>query len=213
MRKTTEHNQKGFTIIELMISTTVFSVMLVLASAGIIQIGRIYYKGITTNRTQETTRAIVDDVSRNYQITPNTSFRQVNGASGAPSAVCVGLIRYTYQLGAITTESQHGLWTDRIKASGACEPLDLSASIPSDDNTDTTDLGKGTQRELLARNMRVDQFSVSKSSADNTLNVKVRVIYGALDVWDTATQSCKSTLFGGQFCAAASLESFVKARL
>ena len=50
--------QKGFTVLELMIATTVFSVMLLLTTTGMIQIGKVYYKGLVTAKTQDTVRSI-----------------------------------------------------------------------------------------------------------------------------------------------------------
>lgn len=209
MKQTLSKNQKGFTILELMIATMVFSVMLILASVGIIQIGRVYYKGITTNRTQETTRAIVSDISRNYQITPNTQYAFT---AGNPAAVCVGSTRYTYKINSVVTGNQHALWADRLNPGGNCVPLDLGMAFPVDGNTDTSNLGKVSQHELLAPNMRLAEFSVTKSASTNSLTVKARVIYGDPDL-SPDNQTCKPMTLGGQFCAAASLESFVKGRL
>ena len=54
--------QNGFTIIELLIATTVFSLILLISVAGILQISRMYYRGVTQSRTQETARSIIDEV-------------------------------------------------------------------------------------------------------------------------------------------------------
>jgi prepilin-type N-terminal cleavage/methylation domain-containing protein len=64
-----QKGQKGFTIIELMISTVIFSLVLLGASAGIIQIGKKYSKGITYARTQEVARSTVDEIAQSLQFT------------------------------------------------------------------------------------------------------------------------------------------------
>lgn len=69
--------QRGFTIIELMISTVVFSLVLLAASAAIIQIGKKYYKGITNARTQEVARSTVDEIAQSLQFT-NQSIKVPN---------------------------------------------------------------------------------------------------------------------------------------
>lgn len=207
-------DQKGFTILELMIATTVFSVMLMLASAGIIQIGRIYYKGITTNRTQEVTRSVVEDISRNYQLTGNKSYQAADGPDGV-KVVCIGLTRYTYKTEQIVDATHHALWTDRLNSTGNCQPVDLAKTNPSDgdENSDNTELGKTLQREMLGRNMRLgNNFSLAKDDANDGLRISVKVIYGEKDlIMDDGT--CQPMGFGGQFCAVASLDSFVKGRL
>jgi prepilin-type N-terminal cleavage/methylation domain-containing protein len=110
--------QKGFTVIELMISTAVFSMILLVVLGAITQIGRMYYKGIVSTKTQEVTRALVDRISQGIQY----------GASGtgqigelvitpsppatAPTIYCVGKSRYFLYLDKTTTATEHALWGD-----------------------------------------------------------------------------------------------------
>jgi prepilin-type N-terminal cleavage/methylation domain-containing protein len=205
-------DQSGFTIIELIIATTVFGVMMLLATAGIIQIGKIYYKGVTTARTQETTRAIVDEISRSIQMTDNTTlaYSASDGANGERST-CVGTTRYTYLTNGTILRStdEHVLWTDQIKSGASCAPLNLKQPNPVDGNTDTSVQGK----ELLARNMRLAEFNVGSINGTSLKTVRVKVIYGDLDLYDNATNSCLPISQGGQFCAASSLSTSVKQRL
>jgi prepilin-type N-terminal cleavage/methylation domain-containing protein len=70
-------NSKGFTIIELLIATVIFSVILLVITGAIVQFGRIYYKGVVQSRTQERTRAITDSVVRNIQFSEEGSPTQV----------------------------------------------------------------------------------------------------------------------------------------
>lgn len=204
-------NQKGFTILELIIATTVFGVMLILASAGIIQIGRIYYKGITTNRTQEVARSVVEDISRNYQLSGAETFQ--SKTAGGVVAVCLDTTRYSFKIDETVTDTQHALWVDKIKTYDAtCEPLDLTQKTPGDSNTDNSDFGKSMQRELLAKNMRLGHLTISKIDSKDSLTVSVKVIYGDKDLLQE-DGTCQPMGFGGQFCAVASLDSFVKGRL
>lgn len=210
MRK--RSNQKGFTILELIIASTVFSVMMILATTGIMQIGKIYYKGITTNRTQETTRAVIDDITRNYQIAGNTapsSSLQPTGSTAA-QAICIGKTRYTFRLGVqMDNTNNHILWTDRLSPTAtACTPVNLS-NPTADASADLTDLGRAAQRELLARNMRLGDFTINNDSTG--MAVSVRVLYGDLDL-SADNQTCPPINQGGQFCAVSSLSTFVKKR-
>ena len=64
------HNkaENGFTIVELMIATTVLSVILLLASVVIIGIGNLFYKGVAQSQTQGDVRTIIDDVSQHLKL-------------------------------------------------------------------------------------------------------------------------------------------------
>ena len=69
----------GFTIIELMIATSVFAVVLVVAASGILAIGMLYYKGVTSSRTQEAARSISNTIANTIQFTA-----QSRGDDGDP---------------------------------------------------------------------------------------------------------------------------------
>lgn len=69
MNSSNSKTRKGFTIIELMISTVVFSLVLLAASAAITQVGKKYARGVTFARTNEVSRSIVEDISQSLQFT------------------------------------------------------------------------------------------------------------------------------------------------
>lgn len=56
-------DQKGFTIVELMVALTVLSVLLLVATVTLTEIGRMYNKGVTEATVQDTDRNIVNDIS------------------------------------------------------------------------------------------------------------------------------------------------------
>jgi prepilin-type N-terminal cleavage/methylation domain-containing protein len=89
MNKSESKSQKGFTIIELMISTVIFSLVLLGASAAIIQIGKKYSKGITYARTQEVARSTVDEIAQSLQFTSQSikvpNYPEVVAGSGPAS--------------------------------------------------------------------------------------------------------------------------------
>ena len=60
-------DQSGFTLLELMIATTIFSVILLLCTVGLIQIGKTYYKGSAIVRTQNVARDITDNITQAIQ--------------------------------------------------------------------------------------------------------------------------------------------------
>lgn len=215
-------NQKGFTIIELLVASVIFSVVLLGATTVIIQIGRMYYKSITSTRTQETSRAVMENISRDLQFNDSKSFKQDYTGSGidplqwsttAPTApnggsafaVCAGSSRYTYWLGTQVNEGNHGLVLDGAPT-GACSPGDGS-----------------TGSELLGENMRLTAFSVTKPLTNSgTYNVSIGVAYGDDDLLNTfSTGSLQGELadtlclggIGSNFCATSMLDTTVKRRI
>ena len=114
----------GFTIVELMIALSVLSVILVMTTVVLIQIGALYVKGVNAANLQNTSRIIVADVSASLQFSGNAPAScTVNGAgtscdanpptgasytnpqsytTGSVSvsvhAFCIGTVRYSYVL-------------------------------------------------------------------------------------------------------------------
>src|SRR4051812_8577751 len=86
-------NQSGFTIIELLIATVIFALVLLVITTGVLQFTRQYYKGVISSHTQSAARAIADDVTRALQfgvgsVQPLTT----NGTSpaGQTYGYCIG---------------------------------------------------------------------------------------------------------------------------
>jgi hypothetical protein len=183
----------------------------------VINIGKLYYKGITTARTQEAARSIADEVSRSVQLTKG-DIKKFSAESSAYSAVCIGKDRYTYRIDSTKVsdiesggQTVRGLWQDEISEGNPCDPSDF-------------DFGAGG-RELLGNNMRVIKFDVNENDDDKTrVDVNIGIAYGdsgLLTTYDEegnfigpnpADARCKPTNAGGSFCAVSTLDTFVKRR-
>lgn len=188
------NTQQGFTIIELMYSMAIFSVILLAAAAGIIQIGRIYFKGVIASRTQNAARQVIDDISRPIQ------FSGQQPVLGGPvilsgvevKSVCIGNDRYSYVIdGQVDTDVagydpatrkiRHALWQDRMLTSAFCIPPDLTQPTPSDGFTDSSIPGK----ELLSTHMRLTEFGVvppAVGSSELRYFINIGVLYGDEDL-------------------------------
>lgn len=212
---------EGFTIVELMIATAIFSVLLLLCSTAIIDIGRQFYKGTIVNRTQQTARQVVEDVAQAAQFSAGSTSVQTQ-TSGSTTVLCIGQIRYAFvndkSLGSDSGQSPHVLWKDHI-VEGNCNVTDgvagalpnLSSATPSNDSDG---------QEMLGSNMRVPNFTILKNG--NTITINLTVSYGQDDsVFVTNPGSpptvdytkCLSTRFGGQFCAVSTISTNVGQRL
>lgn len=191
--------QSGFTIVELMIATAVFSVILLVVTSGIMSFSRSYMKGVYKTRTQETTRTAMADISQSLQFSKNfNSIAPV--ADGSWGVYCVDNTRFTYRLKTIykvTDGNTHAL----IRS-----PMD-GGSCAVDNAFDAA-----TDVEMLGNNMQLYALDVSQSG--NEYNITINVLYGdAIDENDLFDgDKCKSEA-GSQFCATSRLTTTVKGRL
>ncbi|MDB5170702.1 MAG: hypothetical protein JWO35_396 [Candidatus Saccharibacteria bacterium] len=199
-------NQQGFTIIELMIATSILSVILVMATIMMTSIGRLYYKGINQVRVQDNVRSISEGITQRLQLTnmavaDNTDPTQVK-------AYCVGKTRYTFVLGSkLGGIVQHVLWRDTL-LSGTCRASDFTQ--PGD--------------ELITPNARLTAFSIA---GDSPYIVNIGVAYGDDDLLTNPRGSSDGTRqdaadgtrvqcngdIGQQFCATAYSVSVITKRL
>jgi len=87
---------RGFTIIELLMATVVFSLILLVTLAGFIQIGRLFYKGTTGAQTRTVTQQVMDDITTG--IKGATGIWPPPQSSGGYTYFCLDGSRYTYNI-------------------------------------------------------------------------------------------------------------------
>lgn len=220
MKKVLEHQankkmpdprkQGGFTIVEFMIATAVFSLVLLVCAYAIVYVGRMFYKGMITNRTQDTARQLVEDIASAVQFGVG-GIRSGNATRNgvAVLSLCIGDRRYSYvsdrSQGASAGQVRHVLWQDRLSSSTACIPVDITQATPPDSEDG---------RDLLGENMRLPHLLV-ESSDNGIWRVEVRVAYGEdiSSFTDSDASSCVAVLAGGQFCAVSNFSTSVTRRL
>jgi prepilin-type N-terminal cleavage/methylation domain-containing protein len=216
-----QNQQSGFTVVELMIATLVFSVIMLVIVVGVLQFTRSYYKGITSSSTQNIARSVIDEISQGIQLSGDT-IQVVPATAAGEGAVCVGTKQYSYRLGkqlnpAPTTGDQSATALYLTTMTSTC--------------TVTFTGGK----ELLAKNMRLAAFEVSQPVAGSSLwRLDIRVAYGDIDLLCDSvnvTGSCADgaatlsvaqvrsnalickTGNASQFCAVSALSTTVQKRL
>lgn len=226
MNKLRPTSARGFTLIELLIATSVFTMVLLLITTGVLQFSRQYYKGVIAGKTQDTARAIVDDVTRAIQLNPGTVYTL--SPSGSARGYCIGTVkRYSYILnskivdsGALgVRQSRHALVADSTSGCSSGTNAVNAATV--------TNLPGVNAREMLGPNMRLSKFSIT--GGPNVYTVTVRVVYGDEDLLCSPTApgscapngsfpaaktdlTCKGNI-GGQFCAASELTTTVQKRV
>jgi prepilin-type N-terminal cleavage/methylation domain-containing protein len=215
----------GFTIVELLIATAVFSVVLLLVSEGMIQIGRTYMKGVTLDRNQTTTQSIMDDISQAIQFSGGditTVTPAFNPADMSPPTYyfCVDNNRYTFRLNTQLTDgspiasskysdgssapgqAQHVLIKDTVSGCASQGPANLANPDP------TTN-----PRELLGVGMRLRDLTVTQIGASSSYLIRVNVVYGDSDLLTTDLKCGVSSRAGGSFCATLELASAAQKRI
>ncbi len=219
------NTQHGFTIIELLIATMIFSVMLLILSYGLIQVTRQYIKSINTGKTQEAARSIVEDISQSIQFgsfaptptvtSPVVQTTYIEEATGATVSVnakyfCVGSTRYTYFEGKVFKKANDPgknivLWKD--SSPGSCVVANISSSpLPA---------ASDTARELVPNGMELEFLEITEVGTSGLYKITVVVATAAGDsdingAGETAT--CKSRS-GSQFCAISKLTTYIPKKL
>ncbi len=197
--------QHGFTIIELMIATTIFSLVLMISLGAIMTITRMYYQGTLQAKTQNRVREIVDEIADDIRYLPGEvvvtedpsviSGAIETGDDGSVGSVdpeapvdyfgehCIGEIRYRYLLGfkTVTNATLASSDQDARDANGTLvrEP---SANCDAADlnDTDRTTLAESIVTDdsltsMLDENMRLLEFAINRSSSIDSNRYTVAV--------------------------------------
>ncbi|HSX34132.1 MAG TPA: prepilin-type N-terminal cleavage/methylation domain-containing protein [Candidatus Saccharimonadales bacterium] len=199
---------QGFTIVELMMATLVFSVILLMVTIGVLQVNRVYYKGVTETNTQNTARGIMDTISQAIQFNGGTVGPLPTPASPTPGTtyyVCVNNQQFIYRQGFQLVSGSPG--------THQTNQAFLQKAITGACGTPASPL---TGRELLSPNMRLSNLQVTRIGTSNLYKVQVTVTYGDDDVMTNPTSLspvCKGIRAGNQFCSVSTLSTVVEKRI
>jgi prepilin-type N-terminal cleavage/methylation domain-containing protein len=199
-------NHKGFTIVELLIATSVFSTVLLISAAGILHVGKLFHKGITSGLTQEVARNTIDDIRSDFSLSGGYFAPAAN--NGPNMGFCIGSHLYSYQI------------NRRIELNGTGHALvvreypncDTTPGVVADD-LDGPPNATYPWREFLGPNMRLNSFSVSPSPTPvkpTGLTISINVISGEADLSPTGV--CTGGP-GSQFCSSSPLTVHAVRRL
>lgn len=205
--------ERGFTIVELMIASLVFSVILLVVTFGVLSFTNAYYKGVHTAATQTAARTLIDTITQSLQFNGGKISAASNPA-GTITTYCIGNKQYDFEVGTLLSGGNHILYETPLAANATCAPHAFDS----------------TSRELLSDKMRLAAFSVTPSSGTEGLfTVHVRVAYGENDLFASKTGTvpptgqipadiaaglyCKPDTGGNQFCSVVDLESTVEKRV
>lgn len=213
------NRQSGFTIIELMISTMIFSLILLILTTGVISFTRSYYRGITETSTQRIARVISDDISQSIQST--SSFYSPLASQGGWNGFCIGTTGYSYTLGSQLVSSSPDVNKNQslyglIKGNAAGGCSSYNGQTLRDALLPGLTSSPSTSEEMLAPSMRLSNLSiVTINQTAGIYSVAVNVVYGDNDLLTNPTSISPSCLSdsGSQFCAVSGLSTVVQKRI
>jgi prepilin-type N-terminal cleavage/methylation domain-containing protein len=209
-------NQQGFTIIELLVATAVFSIVMVIILAAFLRVGQLYYKGIYLSKTQESTRNISDDIVNQLRLNGNPAALRAGGTINSHPVffMCVGNKRYSFMSNNVVntaneSNTNFGLVRDTfLPAIGCVSPTASPLVSPTEMLSDkmrlvATGTGAG-QSDLLN--------TCTSISSHTTCVVHVHIEFGDDDLLtavNTPGTTCTGPLSGSQFCATTDLDTTI----
>lgn len=193
--------RQGFTIVELMIAISVFSVATTLVVMGVLFVSRQYQQANNRTAIEEASRAFHQQVLQAIRYTGNEISAPVTSTSGNHKAICVGNQMFIYGAKVVSAEADYnqlaeGLYVINNDASGC--------------NIDSYTLSQ--QQNILPDGAKVFSLSINPSTG----TVQTTFVKSAADLLDYSTSSkvsCKIAVSGREWCAVVSFESTGKRRI
>lgn len=207
----------GFTILEVMIATMIFTVVLLLCMQAVTRIGYLYYKGVTSAQIQDLTRQLSDEFAQQIQFGSKPPFPDTiqGGNPSTPLIFCVGDNRYR----AVMNRAMGGY-------GGTVTTVLQRTSLGGAGTCNTSDTGFSGATELAPRGMRILKLNIIKNPSANVWSVDIRLALGAGtnaeddsqifdNIGDTnySNATCKTQVAGAQFCSVAELRTTLLRRI
>ncbi|MBI2007831.1 prepilin-type N-terminal cleavage/methylation domain-containing protein [Candidatus Saccharibacteria bacterium] len=219
----------GFTVMELMIATTIFSILLLLSLAGFLQIGQLFYKGVNITRTSDTGKqaisSIKDDISFDTGTTVITRQGPYPISVTIPSGTttysryyfCAGPNRYSFVQGRLLNSEEaaqelksatssfnwykFGLLKEKLTVNGCPNPF-----------TGTPIVAANTT-ELLGDKMRLSNLTI-QPVLGSLYTLNVHIAYGIDEVLTSpptsTTVKCQSGANFSRYCFVTDVRTTVR---
>ncbi|MEI9914124.1 MAG: prepilin-type N-terminal cleavage/methylation domain-containing protein [Candidatus Saccharibacteria bacterium] len=163
MKLTEKLTERGFTIIELMVATAVFTILLLITTTTIIGISSTYIKGSVEGQTQQTARSILNDISQDIQFNqPPFSVSSMTSLNPGNDTFffCIGNDVYIYQLDQVQSTSTPIF----IRYSGSCPSPPVTVTVAG-------------AASLMSKNERLGYLNISQSTVNGyyvyTISIEV----------------------------------------
>ena len=224
-------NNKGFTILELVLATVVFSMVLVVLTQTIIRLNGSYYKGVIQTQTLHVAKNITSTLSQQIQTASsadsvfgsvvssppsiNWNIAAATNPTGYEGYVCIGNNEYIYQLGGLVVSNPQ-----KYNEAYGSLILQYDSTCINPGPTSSTLLNilgvplsiTGNVLSLVPTNMRLLKFNVTLvSNTKNLYKIDVKVAYGDDSNFDNNPadanyQKCYSSSY---YCSVIELVTYV----
>ncbi len=229
------HSTAGYTIVELMVATAIFSVILLLCATAMINVGNTYHKGIISSQTQDAARGVIDELGDQVKFGSTIPSATATATYGGLTvrSFCIGEKRYSYALDtqvtdglssgtyiAVKKQALHAMWRDTAVDPVHCIPANLTQSDPSASTGTVTLPGPiqvngngvaGSGLEMVPAQTRLAAFSLSNVQG-SLWKLQVKLAFGDEDLLVRTSgviTGCIASNKGGSFCAISDLSTEV----
>lgn len=190
---------RGFTLVELLLAMALFSFMLAILSLGFLQIGKIYQSGVASRSTQQTARAVMEDVAREVR---GATAILVPVDSSTDNELCL-------QANSQVIRYQRGSDDSLTKAiyNGDCTGTIPNGAV----KFNLVDPSSNNNHGLRAQSFVTKPI---KDAANANGSVEVSLVVSTSQENDLvdANGGCKAGVTGSQFCSSTSLTNTVSIR-
>lgn len=178
----------GFTIVELMIASAVFSVIILAITAALTTMSRAYQRSIYTSNTQAAASSMADVIAQSVRSSTGEINPPTGDAVNGTGAYCIGSQQILYTLGrrvgdtVSTTSSRYAVVA---RPNNGCGITDIHTNSPV----------LTGHKELLGRGMRLSNLTIVKPTGSTYYQINLRVVYGDDDL--LCRESMPSTCLAG----------------
>ena len=196
--------KKGFTIIELMIATAFFSMLLFIIVLGFVQINRSYTRGITVKNTQSAARVIFDDIINTLR---NTKAGNFTFSSSPDFRLCAGDIRYGW----------NQYWIDQFTSENTAEGNVFSLLKSYDGASCSNDFSEDESISPIQENLVVQYLGIEPVAGSSTtyrleMVVSTRESVEGEDLEAYGQNALCKVGIGDQYCDVVNLNTVVTMR-
>jgi type II secretory pathway pseudopilin PulG len=207
--------QSGFTLVELTLAVAFIGFLVLFTVLATLQVIRTYNKGLAVKEINQTSRTIVEELSRAIKSATSTTVNVTpNQATPSHSRICVGGVSYVWNVagGNINKYSSTGnppVTLARVDDPGGALCSLSTGTYPNVDQADAL--------ELLSNRVWVQSLTVTKDTVTNLATISLQLSTSddpASPLLETVPGSgvrCKGRA-GDQFCAVATLTTTVAMR-
>jgi prepilin-type N-terminal cleavage/methylation domain-containing protein len=201
-------NARGFTLVELLITISIFSVTILMASIVVIGISRSYQKSTYIAQMSDSGRALQQDLYKSIAYQGGVT----KGVKNGFNFICSGQNLYFWK-----TQTGDSLSDDiglykKIYSGATC-----SDSVPADPGSDSlvsNILPNGGTAGFVTR-FDINPVRPGDDTCQFGCNVVITLKIGTPDMFvdNNVNNLCLDTLRGGEYCSEVSYNSFVRSKV